>query len=161
MPHTESAGRSPNTDLQSSLDLPTGATLLRRRVPFQQVATLSGSFRGDSNRSEGIPKNLLRKSSLPEGQSFLNTLMTSQKYWVGTIYGAMQLSRGFPKKRLLSQLNRDPGRLRLLTTLYVKDVKCLSSGMSKRKSRGQCSLKILGNSRTHWVSNETQIGYGI
>ena len=32
------------------------------------------SFRADSNHSKVIPKNLLKKSSLREGQFFLNTL---------------------------------------------------------------------------------------
>ena len=54
------------------------------------------SFRADSNHSKVIPKNLLKKSSLQEGQSFLNTLTTSQKCSRDTIYDAMQLSPGFP-----------------------------------------------------------------
>ena len=84
---------------------------------------------------QGYKKNSLKNSSLRKGQSFLNTLMTSQKYSVGTIYDETQLSRDFPKKRSLSQLKSDRDRLRLPTTLYVKDVRCLSRDMSKRKSR--------------------------
>ena len=72
---------------------------------------------------QGHKKNWLKKSLLREGQSFLNTLTTSQKYSVGTIYDAMQLSRDFPKKRLLSQQKNDPDRLRLPTTLYVRGVR--------------------------------------
>ena len=61
---------------------------------------------------QGHTKKLAKKSSLREGQSFLNTLTTSQKYSVGTIYDAMQLSPDLPKKRSLSQLRNDPDRLR-------------------------------------------------
>ena len=68
-------------------------------------------------------KTLLKKSSLREGQFFLNTLTTSQKCSRDTIYDAMLLSLDFPKKRSLSQLKSDPDRLRLLTTLYVKGVR--------------------------------------
>ena len=99
------------------------ATLLLLRVPFQQMAELSVSFRADSNHSKVIPKNLLKKSSLREGQFFLNTLTTSRKYSIGTIYDEMLLSLDFPKKRSLSQLKSDRDRLLLPTTLYVKGVK--------------------------------------
>ena len=50
----------------------------------------------------GHTKNLLKKSSLREGRSFLNTLTTSQKYSVGTIYDAMQLSRTFRKTIIIA-----------------------------------------------------------
>ena len=66
---------------------------------------------------QGHTKNLLKKSSLPEGQSFLNTLTTFQKYSVGTIYDAMKLSLDFPKKRSLSQLKSDRDRLLPQTAL--------------------------------------------
>ena len=59
-----------NTDIQSSMDLPKGATLLRLRVRFQRVAQLSVSFRVDSNPFKVIQKTLLKKSLLREGSPF-------------------------------------------------------------------------------------------
>ena len=47
--------------MQSLLDLPRVATLLRLRVPFQQVAELSVSFRVDSNHFQGHTKELAEK----------------------------------------------------------------------------------------------------
>ena len=72
---------------------------------------------------QGDKKNLLKKSLLWEGQSFLNILTTSQKYSIGTTYDATRLSRDLPKKRSLSQLKSNRDRLRLQTTLYVKGVR--------------------------------------
>ena len=94
---------------------------------------------------QGHTKNLLKKSSLREGQSFLNTLTTSQKYSVGTIYDAMQLSRGFPKKRLLSQLRSDRDRLRLQTTLYVKGREVIITRYVKAKIQDATIVKNLGD----------------
>ena len=67
--------------------------------------------------SKVIQKNLLRKSLLQAGQSFLSILTTSQKCSQDTIYDAMQLSLGFPKQRSLSPLRNDRDRLRPQTTL--------------------------------------------
>ena len=100
-----------------------GCDTAATRVPFQRMAMLSVSFRADSNHSKVIQKNLLKKSSLREGQFFLNTLTTSRKYSIGTIYDEMLLSLDFPKKRSLSQLKSDRDRLLLPTTLYVKGVR--------------------------------------
>ena len=57
---TESAKCSLNTDIQSSLDLPMVAILLRLMGHSQQAATLSVSFRADSNHSKVIQRNLLK-----------------------------------------------------------------------------------------------------
>ena len=47
--------------------------------------------------------------------------------------------------------NSDRDRLILPTMLYGKNAKLLSRGMSRRKLRGQRSLKILVNSKRHLV----------
>ena len=66
---------------------------------------------------QGQTKELVEKILLQAGQFFLNILTTSQKYPIVTIYDAMKLSRGCPKKRSLSQLRSDPDRLRPQTAL--------------------------------------------
>ena len=72
---------------------------------------------------QGHTKKLAEKIFAAGGQFFLNTLTTSRKYSIGTIYDEMLLSLDFPKKRSLSQLKSDRDRLLLPTTLYVKGVR--------------------------------------
>ena len=58
---TESANCSRNTDIQSSLDLPRGATLLRLTVPFQQGAQVIGVVPRGLKSLQGHTKELAEK----------------------------------------------------------------------------------------------------
>ena len=72
---------------------------------------------------QGHTKKLAGKIFAAGGTVFSDTLTTSRKYSIGTIYDEMLLSLDFPKKRSLSQLKSDRDRLLLPTTLYVKGVR--------------------------------------
>ena len=75
--------------------------------PSRKIIAISGS------RETTQPE----KSLLREGQSFLNILITTQRYSTGTFYAEMKLSLDCPKRRSLSQRKRDRARLLPRTAL--------------------------------------------
>ena len=131
------------------------ATLLLLKVPFQEAAQLSVSFRADSNPFRVIQKNLLRKSLLQEGQSFLNILTTTQRYSTGTFYDAMRLSLGLSEKTIIIAAEARSGSSATANRALSQGREVIITRHVAAKIEGRNDrLKILRTSKTHsvWIA---------